>query len=82
MLPPPTPVIGACDNRFDPIVQTQASSNGTLPGKQFRGFVVPDIVVVRYNRCDGGVEDGEQAQRGADAVWAVPERGGGEEVRG
>lgn len=81
MLPPPTPVIGARNHGFDPVIQTQAPADGGLPRKQFRRSVVPDIVVVRYHGRDGSVEDGEQAQRRADAVRAVPERGGGEEVR-
>lgn len=38
------------------------------------------IVVVRYHCCYRGMEDGEQAEGRTDAIWAVPERGGGEEV--
>ena len=39
------------------------------------------IVVVREYGRDGGVEDAEEAQRGADAIGTVPEGGCGEQVR-
>jgi hypothetical protein len=61
MFPPPTPVIGTRNNRLDPFIQAQATADGTLARKQFRGFVKPHIVVMPYDCCDGGVEDGEQA---------------------
>jgi hypothetical protein len=34
------------------------------------------------DRDDGRVEYGEETERGADAIWTVPERGSGENVRG
>lgn len=39
------------------------------------------IIVVRQYGRDGGVEDAEEAQRGADAIGTVPEGGCGEQVR-
>ena len=39
------------------------------------------IVVVREYGRDGGVEDAEEAQRGADAIGTVPESRCGEQVR-
>lgn len=82
MLPAPAPVIRARDDRLDPLIQAQTAAHGRLPRKQFHRIVEADVVVVRQYCRDGGVEHGEQAQACADAIWAVPERGGSEEVRG
>jgi len=82
VLPAPAAVVGARDDSLDPRIEAQAAGDGRLSGDRGGRLAVPDVVVVGQDGGDGRVEDGQQAQRGADAVGAVPERRGGEKVRG
>jgi hypothetical protein len=45
-----------------------------LPWFQWGCLLPSYVVMVVYDGCHGGMEDGEQAQGGSDAIRAVPER--------
>ena len=81
MLPSRTPLVSAGRDRAHPVVEGEASADWSLSWKQLGGVVVTRVVVVVDDGRHGRVEDGEHAQRGADAIGTVPERRGGEEVR-